>query len=953
MVTVTLLHVSDVHFGTPDPNKEQRRITKALIEAAHGAAPRPDFCVFTGDLTFSGAPSEFETGGRWLAELLEPWNCPLFVVPGNHDIQRKFAQHEKLRPLYPSDESYNHLRAGLKKNHERFNAFRQWHDTAEKANLVLPTAWSGALYLSSASLPIKALSVHVICINTALLSCADDDMGKLVVDVASLNNALVDCVPETELVIVAGHHPVGDWLAPWNADLVRGILSQVSGAHLYLHGHVHAAHGETVNRTTGQGVTVLGAGAAYQGSEWRQEFAFYEIDCDAKQIQPHSYLYNHEMGAWQPDITLSQPVVALLPTLELEPPPGRVPAPSADAGEVAPKPEETDAAAAKPEATEAAAVVTPDSGNLELAARRLHSAALLTEKTLNSLLDAWVRSADICYSCKGRTKTVPDILDKVNRYRSMGKTGILIDQINDACGFRLVTYFQLGIAEAIEYILDLIGQRTGLPSPFIEDSLVEIEIYTSRPESDPLSVVPAVQHVVNDSGLPVNVKVKAKSSGYSSVHIVARCGVRSADPALPRCIGVEFQVRSAFEEVWGEIEHKLRYRSSADTSGETSWHYHLNALKALVDGCIQYTDVIKRQAEEARPPPPPPGEGSKSATTSSMVLARLQGIPNTLYAELESVYLIWQKAEDKKGGPDAPALYHKAADAFRTLLDHAAEFIASDRHLAVELHYWIRMELAYCLLQTGDQSDLQIAEQAYRAIEEEFKDDAASRFRHGLVLRHLRRYDDAASKYREAIDILQNNRDERIDDDHWVRSAVWRNLGYIYGKMSTLHSHTPDGWRAQLSNLHDAINCTQNAHRNPADPEDHLRTVNNLIYYGWSEREVPLKDAKLALHQSTYEASIAELWDELDVSTSTNDLHLDTLCRGLWSLKDPDNLAKAKTVAGRILEVMKERIVNRSEIDPSVFTTVSDDWAMERATKYLDVEELDTFLFALAIFRSS
>lgn len=74
-MTVTLFHVSDVHFGTED------RAALAWF-AAGVASVRPDGVILTGDLTAAARKSEYAAAAAWLATL----EVPISVEPGNHDL---------------------------------------------------------------------------------------------------------------------------------------------------------------------------------------------------------------------------------------------------------------------------------------------------------------------------------------------------------------------------------------------------------------------------------------------------------------------------------------------------------------------------------------------------------------------------------------------------------------------------------------------------------------------------------------------------------------------------------------------------------------------------------------------------------------------------------------------------------------------------------------------------
>jgi predicted MPP superfamily phosphohydrolase len=95
MGTVSWLHLSDWHHQTI--SFDQRLMRDKLIEDIEkrttigDGLENIDFILFSGDISFSGAKSEFK---EVKAELSDPVreavgkNVPIFCVPGNHDIER-------------------------------------------------------------------------------------------------------------------------------------------------------------------------------------------------------------------------------------------------------------------------------------------------------------------------------------------------------------------------------------------------------------------------------------------------------------------------------------------------------------------------------------------------------------------------------------------------------------------------------------------------------------------------------------------------------------------------------------------------------------------------------------------------------------------------------------------------------------------------------------------------
>src|ERR1700693_1176664 len=96
-----LLHISDIHFRHPlcasdmDPDRSYRT---RLIQDAHDRANElgpVDAILVTGDIAFCVAPEEYTDALGWLIELAAACGCRLeriFVVPGNHDVDRNIIR---------------------------------------------------------------------------------------------------------------------------------------------------------------------------------------------------------------------------------------------------------------------------------------------------------------------------------------------------------------------------------------------------------------------------------------------------------------------------------------------------------------------------------------------------------------------------------------------------------------------------------------------------------------------------------------------------------------------------------------------------------------------------------------------------------------------------------------------------------------------------------------------
>jgi predicted MPP superfamily phosphohydrolase len=99
---IRLLHLSDIHFRKPwclKPREDRDSTVRQLIiddavTFINTTNINFDAILVTGDIAYKALPEEFEAAANWFAELAEAIGLPpsnVFVVPGNHDINRQCA----------------------------------------------------------------------------------------------------------------------------------------------------------------------------------------------------------------------------------------------------------------------------------------------------------------------------------------------------------------------------------------------------------------------------------------------------------------------------------------------------------------------------------------------------------------------------------------------------------------------------------------------------------------------------------------------------------------------------------------------------------------------------------------------------------------------------------------------------------------------------------------------
>jgi predicted MPP superfamily phosphohydrolase len=101
----TFVHLSDIHFrrnaDTPyDAFQDIRNEIQRDAEAQKKVLGGVYGIIVGGDVAFSGQPDEYEIANRWLRKFAGPLGVDpgerIWVVPGNHDIDRKSVENSRL-----------------------------------------------------------------------------------------------------------------------------------------------------------------------------------------------------------------------------------------------------------------------------------------------------------------------------------------------------------------------------------------------------------------------------------------------------------------------------------------------------------------------------------------------------------------------------------------------------------------------------------------------------------------------------------------------------------------------------------------------------------------------------------------------------------------------------------------------------------------------------------------
>ena len=252
--TMRILHLSDVHFRAPhclDPDHDRDRPYRTRLErdlAKRVATLGPiDAIMVGGDIAFKGDPQEFEVARQWLLDLAAKCGCDsasIWVVPGNHDVNRKtcedaptmnahamvFRASNEDNRLWMLEKQLGHNDTGqaLFHGHAAYNEF------AKKMSCQV---YPGHLYWKQERELRPGVMLRIHGLTSTLLSGRngqDDARGSLYLSPLQT----IDPTPNVVNLTICHHPP--DWLL--DGDNVEDMLNERAMFQVFGHKHRQRIH---------------------------------------------------------------------------------------------------------------------------------------------------------------------------------------------------------------------------------------------------------------------------------------------------------------------------------------------------------------------------------------------------------------------------------------------------------------------------------------------------------------------------------------------------------------------------------------------------------------------------------------------------------------------------------------------------------------------------------------
>lgn len=560
-------------------------------------------------------------------------------------------------------------------------------------------------------------------------------------------------------------------------------------------------------------------------------------------------------------------------------------------------------------------------------ATQISSSAEGAEQSLLALL----KTVDLqgqCYAYKSRVKPWKNLINKVELKR-LKKPEYCLNDVTDVLGLRIVTLFRQDMVDVIEIILSLISHQLPFnPIPFRKNRLLEAIIYS--PLDDDLVISHSRQKI--DSFKLTPVKMVSSAARYSSIHLVAEMDYTVPEVNDSYRVPIEIQIRTVFEDAWGELDHKYGYQNregKSDNVITNPIHVEKNLLtmKKFVDSCSEYADNIRELATESSMDM----RTAKPLDTDELITKnlKLREVPKQVISEYMKVREIRSSASEAE---NKSQMYLKAAENFNKLLEQVkTNSLITNKEGFRVYFYYIKMDEALCRLSTSEMSEIKKAITIYRSLIKAYPSYPVILFRLGQSLIRLKSYNEARKQLKKCRTNI--NRFSKFSEDKRlvklpnielkkIQVTMHLLLGFAYWKEANdTYIVSPKSRRVQSyfeqafeqSKVGLSIDGLLETHR--------VKFINNMVFYALEMVHFKrFYNNKTNVYKTFINEHISVLEENINVKESKNVNSLDTLmnCYVYTSKKE-----KAIEIASRLEKLNLEQSIDGGAIESDVLKRVN------------------------------
>jgi tetratricopeptide (TPR) repeat protein/calcineurin-like phosphoesterase family protein len=263
----------------------------------------PDFIFITGDIANGGKGEEYEKFKEnfyrpLLAKLGEDWKGNIYLVPGNHDVDRDQAKAVRKHGVLEDIKNFlDPNEEGLAERNDLLKRFNAFQDADLPKTLMGWLAKEEGIYYEK--IKVNGIIVGILGINTAWLSTNGDKENMT--PGSSMVKAGLAKIADSHLKIVLGHHPT-DWFLKRDREAIQSMFGK--NKVIYLHGHNHEIESLT-GFGAGEPFLSVQTGASFQvrpeDKIKRNRILWCEFDSEAGILKAEPRQWSHKYQEWKID----------------------------------------------------------------------------------------------------------------------------------------------------------------------------------------------------------------------------------------------------------------------------------------------------------------------------------------------------------------------------------------------------------------------------------------------------------------------------------------------------------------------------------------------------------------------------------------------------------------------------------------------------------------------------
>lgn len=309
--SLSWLHFSDIHFLDKHDWRNSPVLDKLIADIgrlkASGLSIDLVFC--TGDIGFGQTSADpladqYAVAKDFFDKVLRVCDLPkecFFLVPGNHDIDRKKVLPSQTKYFRDHDQTPDSINQMFRDHNGEVNRamerLAQYRDFIQANYPHIPLDKNTTF---GKPISINGLSISIFGLNSAWTCAGDGEKNQLWLageaQLYACDQAISTAAPgdKADLRIALMHHPLS-WLNPAEFQVLRGRIQ--NDCDFLLHGHEHDAW---VDENATPYHIVISAGAA--GAETEAEFGYNLVQLGPGKADIHLRHYDRKGGGWTKEI---------------------------------------------------------------------------------------------------------------------------------------------------------------------------------------------------------------------------------------------------------------------------------------------------------------------------------------------------------------------------------------------------------------------------------------------------------------------------------------------------------------------------------------------------------------------------------------------------------------------------------------------------------------------------